>query len=344
MNSIGGSPENTNNTWVFSAGPNFGVTNSGTLYAKSATISGKINATSGTFGETTNNKITIGKNGGYSAIYAGGKSTLMDTSDGFYLGGNGISLGASTQSNNVWTHKFLVNSSGKLYATDAIIKGEITATSLTLSGATIPYSAISDPPTIPDAADLTGYIKKDGTIGSTPADGATGFNVSSAGLLTASNAIIYGTIYASAGTIGGCSINSGKLSVPVANISGTITAGAINANTTISSPTIEGGAFRVAGGSAVNTGWSVLKGGYSVYVDSEGVNSATINATTISCQNLSVYSTITGSVSGSSGSCTGNAATATTATSAGYATSAGTVSDGAITDSKMGNNIRATHL
>ena len=102
------------------------------------------------------------------------------------------------------------------------IKGAVTATSLTLgNGVQIPastaisglstvattgsYNDLSNKPTIPD---LTNYIYKDGTIGSTPADGATGFKVSSSGLLTASNAIIYGSIYASKGYIGGWQIGT----------------------------------------------------------------------------------------------------------------------------------------
>ena len=50
------------------------------------------------------------------------------------------------------------------------------------------------------------YIAKDGTVGSTPSNGSTGFKVSSKGLLTASNAVIYGTVYSSAGEIGGWKI------------------------------------------------------------------------------------------------------------------------------------------
>lgn len=81
---------------------------------------------------------------------------------------------------------------------DLNVKGKITATSLTLgTGVTIPYTNINNRP------DLTVYVQKDGTIGTTPASGVTGFKVSSAGLLQASNAVIYGTIYATNGTFSG---------------------------------------------------------------------------------------------------------------------------------------------
>lgn len=87
------------------------------------------------------------------------------------------------------------------------------------------YNDLSDKPTIPS---LEGYIYQDGTIGLTPEDGATGFVVSSQGLLQASNAVIYGTVYASAGEIGGCLIENGKLIIPTANITGTLAVGNVS--------------------------------------------------------------------------------------------------------------------
>lgn len=91
---------------------------------------------------------------------------------------------------------------------DASFTGGITATSLSLgSGVKIDYDSHID-----NKPDLTVYIAKDGTIGSTPSEGATGFVVSSAGLLKASNAIIYGTLYSHDGQIGGWTIGQSKLS------------------------------------------------------------------------------------------------------------------------------------
>lgn len=113
--------------------------------------------------------------------------------------------------------------SGTLSAATGSFTGAVTATSLTLgSGVSIGaskvdglanvatsgnYDDLSNKPDIP--SDLTMYIKTDGTIGTLSSEvqdiptGAKGFKVSSDGLLQASNAIIYGNIYASAGTIGG---------------------------------------------------------------------------------------------------------------------------------------------
>lgn len=130
----------------------------------------------------------------------------LDTGN-FSMASGSINLGAGN---------FVVTSGGALTAKNANIKGTIEATSLTLSGATIPYSKISDAP------NLSVYVQKDGAIGNTPSDGVTGFKVTSAGLLSASNAIIYGTIYASGGVIGGCSIVNNTLQVANANITGTI--------------------------------------------------------------------------------------------------------------------------
>ena len=92
---------------------------------------------------------------------------------------------------------------------NARFAGDVIAKSLTLgSGVTVPYSKVSGSP------DLNIYVQKDGTIGSTPAEGATGFRVSSEGLLTASNAVIYGSVYASSLVL------SGSATIGVNKISG----------------------------------------------------------------------------------------------------------------------------
>ena len=68
------------------------------------------------------------------------------------------------------------------------------------------YNDLENKPDIP--SDMEFYIKKDGTVGSEPSEGATGFKVSTNGLLQASNAIIYGEIVASSGKIGGFNIST----------------------------------------------------------------------------------------------------------------------------------------
>ena len=149
------------------------------------------------FGKNNAGQIII--NPGTQAVIKGG-NYIQATGT---TAGSGMLIDLTTPEIKFGSGNFSVDSSGHLNATGATISGAITATSLTLgSGVTIPYGSVSGAP------DLTLYIKKDGTIGSTPASGSTGFVVSSAGLLQASNAVIYGTIYAGSGTIGGFTIDS----------------------------------------------------------------------------------------------------------------------------------------
>ena len=124
----------------------------------------------------------------------------------------------------------IVDRSGNVYVT-----GAITATSLTLApnaqtnlasvATSGDYDDLSGTPNLApvatsgsysdldDSPDLTIYLTKTGTITrGTFQEGATGINISSQGLLQASNAVIYGTIYASAGKFAGeIQANSGKI-------------------------------------------------------------------------------------------------------------------------------------
>lgn len=94
------------------------------------------------------------------------------------------------------------------------VKGTITATSLTLENCKIDASDISNLP----KTDLTGYIKTDGIIGSVADTGSTGFTVSGSGLLQARNAVIYGSIYASGGTIAGWTLTGTDLYDATGNV------------------------------------------------------------------------------------------------------------------------------
>lgn len=156
----------------------------GTIYATAGSLSDLVvsgylttNADRTTYNDTTNSGITIEPDG---------------------IGGKG--------SGGFW---YISSSTGRLYANNADITGSITANSLTLgNNVKIPYGSIKGTP------DLTAYIQTDGTIGNTPASGSTGFCVSSSGLLQASNAIIYGTIYASALYAGGFTLTNAGLYAP----------------------------------------------------------------------------------------------------------------------------------
>lgn len=101
----------------------FRVSHDGYITATRATITGAISATSGSFGNGQN-KIIIG--GIYTSdthcnIHSGQKNTLNATTNGFYIGTDGISLGAydSTLSSN----PFQVTTAGALTARSGKIGG-----------------------------------------------------------------------------------------------------------------------------------------------------------------------------------------------------------------------------
>lgn len=193
------------------ANNNVKIGTDGKITAVNADITGKITATSGSFsGEITAAKGKIGKYTITSTyLYTGSGSTQAG------IGGNQAFWAGAESSNSA---PFRVSYGGALVATNATITGKITATALTLeSGVTLAASKVSGLSKVATSGkysdlsatpDLTIYIAKDGTIGTTPASGKTGFKVSSAGLLTASNAVIYGTVYASGGKIAGWTIGS----------------------------------------------------------------------------------------------------------------------------------------
>lgn len=89
------------------------ITN-GVLTAKGASIAGEISAQSGVFGQatSTDKQIKIGTNTTNASIYSGSHSALASTTDGFYLGADGLSIGSN----------FSVTSAGVLTATDANLK------------------------------------------------------------------------------------------------------------------------------------------------------------------------------------------------------------------------------
>lgn len=230
------------------------ITPDGKLKATGAEITGAITATSGSFTGTVNADSGI--------------LTNVDIQSG-KIGGLTLASNSIESSNR----NFSVTSGGKLTANDAFITGNITATSgsftgaitatsLTLSGCKIDYNTdIANKPDIPDA---TYYIKKDGTVGFEPSEGATGFKVSSNGLLQASNAIIYGKIVASSGKLGGFEISThldnsdhayeNTLYVQTTDGSGNTYQSGIRGNTSNNDPS--GAAFYVRKKTSSMTSWA----------------------------------------------------------------------------------------
>lgn len=195
----------------------FAVFYNGKMIAKNADIEGKITAAEGNIGgwELTSTLIQHYTNGRPSGTPADGTTTRrMYLQSGDETAVNAICLREHVySSSDGWStdNKFVLTWAGKLIAKAAEIEGKVTATTLTLgTNATVPYSKLSGAP------DLTVYISKDDQIGTAPSgaptpSGSKGFKVTSDGLLIANNGIFYGTIYASAGTIGGWNISSSIL-------------------------------------------------------------------------------------------------------------------------------------
>lgn len=245
------------------------ITPAGKLIATGVDVKGTITATSGSFTGTVNAN--------------SGTFTNVDIQSG-NIGGLTLASNSIKSSNG----NFSVTSSGKLTATDATITGNITATSGSFTGAITAtsltlgsgvsigaskvsglssvatsgsYNDLDDKPEIPNT---TYYIKKDGTVGFEPSEGATGFKVSSNGLLQASNAIIYGKIVASSGKIGGFEVSTqlnnsdhayeNTLYVQTTDGSGNTYQSGIRGNTSNNDPS--GAAFYVRKKTSSMTSWA----------------------------------------------------------------------------------------
>ena len=166
----------------------FQVDASGNLTALSATITGTINATSGTFGASNaTNKITIGTNTTNASIYYGMTSLSDTTHDGFYIGADGIALGKGV---------FKVTNAGVLTSTSGTIGGVSVNSS---------YGLYTNSKTSATSTNTGFLISKDGSIYLGAYSSSTSscpFQVTSSGALTARNATIIGNITATSAVFG----------------------------------------------------------------------------------------------------------------------------------------------
>lgn len=122
------------------------------------------------------------------------------------------------------------------------------------------------------------------------------FRVNHAGVLYATGANISGNITATSGTIGGCSISNGKLTVPSANISGTLNASQIAANAITSDKINVSQLSAISANLGSITGGSIDIGGKFIvdsngnFIATNGSLTGTVNATTMRAkQSISVY-------------------------------------------------------
>ncbi|MBR3673915.1 MAG: hypothetical protein IKN65_06525 [Clostridia bacterium] len=240
-----------------------------------------------------------------NALY-NGTNSMTSTTVGTYIGTGGIRQYKSSSA-------YVNIKDGVITAVGASISGAITATSLSLgSGVTIAAGKVSGLSTVATSGkytdlsntpNLSVYVQKDGTIGSTPAAGATGFKVSSAGLLTCSNAVIYGTVYASAGKIANWTISGNMLECITNNTSGTQYRTYVNGTSAIGSVS-SNGSFGVQHRASSSAGWVndfyVLANGalYANNADITGkitASSGTIAGWTITSNQISKNVTLSGS-------------------------------------------------
>ena len=187
----------------------------------------QIKSAYGINGEVIVGRLLIGQGLG---IYNSSGSLTFDE-NGFQVTNNINTVVINPNNPSVFNIK---NNSGNVLSFDEngnlIIVGDITARSLTLLDNTEidhshisglsdvaisgKYSDLTEKPDLSEylkSENLSAYIQKDGVIGSQPSEGSTGFTVSKDGLLQASNAIIYGTLYSSVGKIGGWNISNNSL-------------------------------------------------------------------------------------------------------------------------------------
>ena len=219
---------------------NFRVDPNGKLYANSGTFSGTIYADGGTIGGwqiyanslsnrdgsislnpdglKLGNQLNIDNQG--NATFGGKLSAATGSFSGELVAATGSFSGELKAATGTFsgdlkaargTFEGTLNGadgtfSGVLSAATGSFTGAITATSLTLgSGVKIDYSKIDNTPEIPDT---TKFYRIGNSLSINPTGATSSFAVDSDGLLTAHNAVIFGTIHATNGDIGGFNITT----------------------------------------------------------------------------------------------------------------------------------------
>lgn len=168
------------NGWTFTAGSKFGVTKNGAMYATSGKIGG-FNIDS-TYLQSSDKTVGLSASASDWAFWAGGAGT--DTA------------------------KFRVNHAGKLWASNATIAGNITAT----SGKIGKYNITNNYLISGSGSTCTGMGGNQAFWAGSDSSNDAPFHVSYDGSLYASKANISGVINSTDGSIGGWKISSNKLS------------------------------------------------------------------------------------------------------------------------------------
>ena len=234
------------NGWTFTAGSKFGVTKNGAMYATSGKIGGFTLSTNsiqnGTFGQDgsvmmslgSNNSASIGDSGNINGwtFTAGSKfgvtknGAMYATSgkiggfniDSTYLQSSDKTVGLSASASDwaFWaggagtdTAKFRVNHAGKLWASNATIAGNITAT----SGKIGKYNITNNYLISGSGSTCTGMGGDQAFWAGSDSSSNAPFHVSYDGSLYASKANISGTINSTDGSIGGWNIKNSSIYV-----------------------------------------------------------------------------------------------------------------------------------
>lgn len=229
ISSINQSPEEIaiNANKISLAGKNINLTSDNVAISStnfSVTKDGKITATSGEIGGWTIGANSIeGSKDKYKALIS---KSAIGTSDNVVFG---------VYDGSAWS--CYMDGVGKLFASNAVITGNITATSGSIAGYNIGSGGSYDNAiykrvtgssakyevglkATSGSTDLAFYVKKSTDNWS---NSSNVFYVDNSGKLYAENAVITGEINATSGNIGGCSISNGVLNVDAAYISsGTI--------------------------------------------------------------------------------------------------------------------------
>ena len=169
------------NGWTFTAGSKFGVTKNGAMYATSGKIGG-FNIDS-TYLQSSDNTVGLSASASDWAFWAGGAGT--DTA------------------------KFRVNHAGKLWASNATIAGNITAT----SGKIGKYNITNNYLISGSGSTCTGMGGDQAFWAGSDSSSNAPFHVSYDGSLYASKANISGTINSTDGSIGGWNIKNSSIYV-----------------------------------------------------------------------------------------------------------------------------------
>ena len=179
----------TDSNILLKLGTNFGVSNSGVLYATNANITGKINAT------------TIKANDGSIGGWSIGANTLSSTNVTL-----SSAAGSDKKAINVNGGVFYVLNSGFMYASSGTIGG------WSISGSS--FTSTDGKATLNSSGSIVGasiYV---------PNTSAPKFKVDSTGKMTATGADINGKVTADEGEIGGWTIDGDKLYSGLLNLNG----------------------------------------------------------------------------------------------------------------------------